>query len=269
MEYSPENAIPYLARVDAGTVESVRKRGVEVVSSGDLVQRFVALWDAAALESHLAASAALYRVKDRAFAAIARASGRRRADQRIRDPAAHGWLVQGRGPADRCAPGRREHGERRQPALHAGGRREAGRSAATSWCCSICGASWQRPAPFTPISPGWGSPAPSVPDEFARAFDAIARARDAAVDLVKRSVRDGRRSPRLAGGPRGARGAAGIGLRRARAASHGPQPRHRRARQRRPHGRLRDARRPAGCSRARGSRSSRASTSRTSACERK
>ena len=70
MEYSPENAIPYLARVDAGTVESVRKRGVEVVSSGDLVQRFVALWDAAALESHLAASAALYRVKDRAFAAI-------------------------------------------------------------------------------------------------------------------------------------------------------------------------------------------------------
>src|SRR6478736_6898895 len=36
MEYSPENAIPYLARVDAGTVESVRNRGVEVVSSGDL-----------------------------------------------------------------------------------------------------------------------------------------------------------------------------------------------------------------------------------------
>jgi Xaa-Pro dipeptidase len=30
-----------------------------------------------------------------------------------------------------------------------------------------------------------------VPDEFARAFDAIARARDAAVDLVKRSVREG------------------------------------------------------------------------------
>ena len=35
MEYSPDNAIPYIARVDAGTVEAVRKRGVEVVSSGD------------------------------------------------------------------------------------------------------------------------------------------------------------------------------------------------------------------------------------------
>ena len=35
MEYSPEGAIPYVARVDAGTVESIRARGIEVVSSGD------------------------------------------------------------------------------------------------------------------------------------------------------------------------------------------------------------------------------------------
>src|SRR4029434_9947412 len=39
MEYSPECAIPYVSRVDAGTVEAVRKRGVEIVSSGDLVQQ--------------------------------------------------------------------------------------------------------------------------------------------------------------------------------------------------------------------------------------
>ena len=71
MEYSPENANPYLARVDAGTVESIRRRGVDVVSSGDLVQRFAALWDANALATHLKASEALYRIKDRAFAAIA------------------------------------------------------------------------------------------------------------------------------------------------------------------------------------------------------
>ena len=70
MEYSPDNAIPYIARVDAGTVEAVRKRGVSVVSSGDLVQRFEALWSPAQLETHLAASAALYRIKDRTFAAI-------------------------------------------------------------------------------------------------------------------------------------------------------------------------------------------------------
>ncbi len=71
MEYSPDNAIPYVARVDAGTVEAVRKRGVEVVSSGDLVQRFEACWSADALATHMKASAALYRIKDRAFAAVA------------------------------------------------------------------------------------------------------------------------------------------------------------------------------------------------------
>src|SRR5262245_50100208 len=29
MQYSPENAIPYISRVDAGTIEMVRRRGVE------------------------------------------------------------------------------------------------------------------------------------------------------------------------------------------------------------------------------------------------
>src|SRR6266849_6230626 len=46
MEYSPRCAIPYVSRIDAGTIELVRQTGVEVVSSGDLVQRFAAVWDA-------------------------------------------------------------------------------------------------------------------------------------------------------------------------------------------------------------------------------
>ncbi len=45
MEYSPRNGNPYVSRVDAGTVELVRSFGVEVVSSGDLVQQFEATWD--------------------------------------------------------------------------------------------------------------------------------------------------------------------------------------------------------------------------------
>jgi Xaa-Pro aminopeptidase len=43
-----------------------------VESSGDLVQRFEAVWDAHALATHRRASEALYRVKDRAFALIAK-----------------------------------------------------------------------------------------------------------------------------------------------------------------------------------------------------
>jgi Xaa-Pro aminopeptidase len=45
MEYAPRNSIPYIAKVDAGTVELIRSFGVEVVSSGDLIQTFEATWD--------------------------------------------------------------------------------------------------------------------------------------------------------------------------------------------------------------------------------
>lgn len=67
MEYSPKGAIPYVSRVDAGTVELVRGLGVEVVSSGDLVQQFEARWSDEAIRSHKAAAERLYRIKDRAF----------------------------------------------------------------------------------------------------------------------------------------------------------------------------------------------------------
>jgi Xaa-Pro aminopeptidase len=78
MEYSKDCAIPYLSRVDAGTIELIRSHGVEVVSSGDLIQRFEAAWDAAALATHQDASARLYRIKDRALAFVraALAAGR-------------------------------------------------------------------------------------------------------------------------------------------------------------------------------------------------
>jgi len=45
MEYAPRGGNPYVARVDAGTVELVRDCGPEVVSSGDLIQLFEATWD--------------------------------------------------------------------------------------------------------------------------------------------------------------------------------------------------------------------------------
>src|SRR3954464_202776 len=66
MEYSPGNSIPYVSRVDAGTVEAVRELGVDVVSSGDLIQRFEAIWSDEARRPHRAASGGLYRTNDRA-----------------------------------------------------------------------------------------------------------------------------------------------------------------------------------------------------------
>ena len=119
MEYSPDCAIPYLSRVDAGTIDLLRQRGVEVVSSGDLVQRFEAAWDEAALASHREASVRLYRIKDRAFEFVrdgARAPAGRPPST---TSSSEMVVVRGRGPGQRRAAGGRRAGERRQPALPA------------------------------------------------------------------------------------------------------------------------------------------------------
>lgn len=67
MEVSPGCAIPYISRVDAGTVELVRSLGVEIVTSADLVQVAEAVWTAEQLASHRRAGAALIGVKDATF----------------------------------------------------------------------------------------------------------------------------------------------------------------------------------------------------------
>src|SRR5919197_6471625 len=56
MQYSPENSIPYISRVDAGTIELVRSLGAEPVSSADLVQLFEAVWTEEQYDSHVVAA---------------------------------------------------------------------------------------------------------------------------------------------------------------------------------------------------------------------
>ena len=64
MQYSPMNAIPYISRVDAGTLELIRSFGVEVVTSADLVQVFEAVWTAEQLETHLYAAKHMRQIVD-------------------------------------------------------------------------------------------------------------------------------------------------------------------------------------------------------------
>jgi len=71
MQYSPFNAVPYLSRVDAGTIDLIRSFAIEVVTSADLVQRFEAVWTDEQLESHRYATGALRRIVDEAFAHVA------------------------------------------------------------------------------------------------------------------------------------------------------------------------------------------------------
>jgi len=70
MQYSPLCAVPYVAMVDAGTIELVRAAGVEVVSSADLVQYFEARWNEAQLESHMEAGRKVDKVRRNAFEEI-------------------------------------------------------------------------------------------------------------------------------------------------------------------------------------------------------
>jgi len=72
MQYSPKNAIPYVAMVDAGTIELVRSAGARVLSSADLVQKYEACWSKEQLESHLAAGRAIDRIVREAFEHAAR-----------------------------------------------------------------------------------------------------------------------------------------------------------------------------------------------------
>jgi Xaa-Pro dipeptidase len=67
MQYSPRCAVPYVAMVDAGTVELVRECGVEVVTSANLVQYFEARWTAAQVESHVEAGRLIDGIRRAAF----------------------------------------------------------------------------------------------------------------------------------------------------------------------------------------------------------
>src|SRR5277367_5712354 len=70
MQYSPNCAVPYVAMVDAGTVELVRGLGVEVATAANLIQLFESRWSAGQLEAHLEAGRRVDRIRAEAFARV-------------------------------------------------------------------------------------------------------------------------------------------------------------------------------------------------------
>ncbi|CAF23311.1 M24 family metallopeptidase [Candidatus Protochlamydia amoebophila] len=67
MEYSPFNALPTLSKVDAGTIDFMRKNGVEVVSSANFIQRYTCVWNPQQLQSHLEAAEILSLIVDQTW----------------------------------------------------------------------------------------------------------------------------------------------------------------------------------------------------------
>jgi Xaa-Pro dipeptidase len=190
MEYSPECAIPYIARVDAGTVELVRRFGVDVVSSGDLVQRFAAVWNDQALDSHLQASKKLYRVKDRAFEAIARRVCERVATmeydiQQLMD----GWFLD-EGLVSDSSPNVSAAENAGNPHYLPTATVSRRIDSDELVLLDLWGKLDHGGAVFADIT--WvGYTGRQVPDRYERAFAAIRSARDAAVALVQTAARQG------------------------------------------------------------------------------
>ena len=191
MEYSPMCAIPYLSRVDAGTAEAVRAKGVEILSSGDLVQQFEASWTRAQLASHRTASASLYRIKDRAFDAARAAlrAGRAMTEYELQQQMV-GWFSE-EGLISDSAPVVAVGGNAGDPHYlpAAGSARPI--VADEILLLDLWGKIREPGAVFADIT--WvGVTSSRVPDEAARAFAAIADARDAAVSLVEDAAARGR-----------------------------------------------------------------------------
>jgi Xaa-Pro aminopeptidase len=78
MQYSPRNAIMYVALVDAGTIELLRSIGKEIVTSANLISQFEAVLTEAQIATHFAAGEKIDRVLEAGFKEIgsrARAGG--------------------------------------------------------------------------------------------------------------------------------------------------------------------------------------------------
>jgi Xaa-Pro dipeptidase len=188
MNYSPYCAIPYVSRVDAGTLELVRSIGVEVVSAADLIQHFEATLTPAQIASHRRAAAMLRDIVEETFAEVAR---------RVR-----GCLPCTEYQMQRFVLERIERRQLRTDEL------------------PIVAVNVNASNPHftpteandTPIRPGdlvlldifakelapdsiygdltWmGFVDQTVPDDYARIFEIVARARDAAVELIQTRVR--------------------------------------------------------------------------------
>ena len=191
MEYSPDCAIPYVSRVDGGTIDQVRSLGVVVVSSGDLVQRFEAVWSERALATHRAASERLYRIKDQAFALLGdRVRGRVATDEFEVQQAMAGWFAE-EGLVTDCPPVVAAAESSGNPHYLPTAERSRSIKSNEPVLLDLWGKLDEPGAVYADIS--WvGFTGPDVADECARAFALARDGRDAAIARVKEAAAAGR-----------------------------------------------------------------------------
>jgi Xaa-Pro aminopeptidase len=190
MQYSPMNDVPYVSRVDAGTIELVRSFGVELVTSAELVQQFEAVLTPAQKQSHVEASDKMHRIILEAFAEIGRNI---RADKATTEYDIQQFI------ARRCE----EEGMERENGIvavnantanpHYFPTREANLPIKRGDFVLLDIVSKLRQPGAICTDQTWtGYVGESVPEEFTRIFNIVREARDAAAEFVRKNVREGK-----------------------------------------------------------------------------
>jgi Xaa-Pro dipeptidase len=191
MQYSPDNNIPYIGLVDAGTVELVRKLKKRVVTSADLVQIFEAAWTAEQLESHLGAGKIIDRITRTAFetAAASVEDGNPLTEfelqQWILDQFRTNGLTTAEPPVAAVQPNNgNPHYEPKQGASRP--IRAGDLLLLDIW------AKFARPSSVYYDITWVGYLGERVPDAYSKIFGIVRQARDRAIEFVKESVTQGR-----------------------------------------------------------------------------
>jgi Xaa-Pro dipeptidase len=187
MDYSPGCAIPYISRVDAGTVEMVRATGVEIVTAADLIQRFEAALTREQLASHYRAAGAVRAIVDETFVEIGRSISDARAVSEVSLQEFVMSRFEAQGLATYAPPIVAVNEHSADP--HFAPVREHDRAVRRGDFVLLD--LWAKEAGADSIYADFTWVAyvgDKIPDEHARVFEIVARARDAAVDLVQARV---------------------------------------------------------------------------------
>ncbi|HYV05547.1 MAG TPA: Xaa-Pro peptidase family protein [Blastocatellia bacterium] len=192
MQYSPDAAIPYLSRVDAGTIELIRSFGIDIVTSADLVQRFEAAWNDEQLSMHEEAARGLYASVHEAFAEIGR---RMKSDTPTNEYDIQQFIMSRfaeRGMITKDPPIVAVNGNSAAP--HYGPTREHNSSIKKGDFVLIdLWAKLDKPnAVYADIT--WTSFVGDPPEEVVKVFNVVRDARDAATEFVKESFSSGRKT---------------------------------------------------------------------------
>ena len=191
MQYSPKNAIPYVAMVDAGTIELVRSCGVKVVSSADLVQKYEACWTPEQLESHQSAGVAIDRIVRDAFRLAAKSVREKKPLTELdlknwilkEFEAAGIWTEEGPDIAVNAHASDPHYGPTVESASPI---REGDLLLLDVW------GKKKTPGSVYYDVTWMGYLGAKVPDKYAKVFGVVREARDKAVDLIRKSIAAGK-----------------------------------------------------------------------------